>query len=146
MMNIQTRHFGEITVDESKKIVFKDGIPGFEELKDFIFIEEVDNAFSYLQSLQDGQVAFAIISPYILKPDYHPHIGEVYFEKLGGGESKEFSLYVIATVGGDMEQTTVNLQAPLLIHADRRLGVQAIVEDKEYRTRHKVVELVKERG
>lgn len=145
-MKIQTRHFGEITIDESKKIVFKDGIPGFEELKDFIFIEEEDNAFSYLQSMQNGQVAFAIISPYPLKEDYHPHIGEVYFEKLGGGESDEFSLYVIATVGTDMAQTTVNLQAPLLIHTHRRIGVQAIVNDTEYTTRHKVIDLVRERS
>lgn len=146
MMNIQTRHFGEITVDESKRIVFKDGIPGFEDLKDFILIEEVDNAFSYLQSLQDGQVAFAIISPYVLKENYDPHIGEVYFEKLGGGESVEFSLYVIATVGASTGQTTVNLQAPLLIHTDRRVGVQAIVADDEYTTRHKVIDLVRERS
>lgn len=146
MINIETRHFGAIEVDESKKIVFKDGIPGFEQLKDFVLIEEDDNAFCYLQSLQDGQIAFAIISPYSLKADYSPHIHEVYFEKCGGGESIQFSLYVIATVGKNMEQTTVNLQAPLLIHTERRLGVQAIVEDKEYTTRHKVIDLVRERG
>lgn len=145
-MKIQTRHFGNIEIDETQKIVFKDGVPGFEELRDFIILEEAENTFAYLQSLENGQVAFAIINPYILKSDYTPQINESYFEKLGGGSNDEFALYVIATVGNTLEKTTVNLQAPLLMHAERRLGVQAIVEDKLYKTRHNIVELIKERN
>lgn len=144
-MKVQTRHFGNIEIDEMQKIVFKDGLPGFEELRDFIIIEEEDNVFCYLQSLEDGQVAFAIIDPYQVMEVYNPIIHEGYFEKLGGGEDEEFALYVIANIGEKIETTTINLQAPLLIHVQRRLGVQVIADDQRYVTKHKIVDLLRER-
>lgn len=145
-MKIQTRHFGEMEIDDNKVIVFKEGLPGFEYLRTFIIIESEENIFCYLQSVEDGEVAFAMIDPYTLKKDYAPKIHENYFEKLGGGVDEKFSVYVIATVGKRIEQTTINLQGPLLLHIENRLGVQAIVENSEYKTRHQVVELIKERG
>ena len=145
-MKIQTRHFGEIEIDENKVITFTEGLPGFEHLRGFVFIESEDNVFGYLQSIEDDEIAFTIIDPYTLKVDYKPQIHENYFEKLGGGSNEDFSLYVIATVGKSLDQTTVNLQGPLLLHIDNKLGVQAIVENNEYKSRHQVVELIKERG
>lgn len=141
-MKLRTRHFGEISIDESKKITFKEGIPGFEHLKHFIMIEQEDSEFCYLQSLQDGDIAFAVIHPHKITTDYTPKINESYFEKLGGGQSEDFTLYVITTVGKSLEETTINLQAPLLIHMNSRQGVQAIVEGKAYHTKHKVTELL----
>ena len=145
-MKLQTRHFGEIEIDENKQIVFTEGLPGFEDLKAFILLEDIDSPFCYLQSLDQGDITFTIIDPLRVKKDYAPYIHENYFDKLGGGNTSEFIMYSIVTLREPIEETTVNLQAPLLIHTDRRVGVQAIVEDKSYKVRHKLVELIGERG
>lgn len=145
-MKLNTKHFGTIEIDEHKAILFKEGIPGFETLTQFALIEEEENPFSYLQALEDGEVAFAIINPYLLKKDYTPRIPERYFERLGGGKNEEFTLFVIATVLQPIDYTTVNLQAPILIHVEKRVGVQAIVEDSVYKTRHRLVDLITERS
>ena len=143
-MKIETR-FGEMEIDENKIIYFKEGLPGFERLKQFILLEDEESNFCYLQSVEDKDIAFTIISPEYVKSDYAPCIGESYFEKLGGGATDEFVLYNIITLRNPIEESTINLQAPLLIHIERRLGVQVIVEDKHYKVRENFMELIKER-
>jgi flagellar assembly factor FliW len=145
-MIVHTRSFGDIEVNDEKIIIFNEGIPGFENLKQFIFIEEAHSQFHYLQSTQDGNVCFVITDPYYFKKDYTPTIKESYFEKLGGGDNQEFSLYSIITLKDNIESSTINLAGPLLIHVESRQGIQIIVEDEAYNTKHKIVDLLKERG
>lgn len=131
---------------QEQVITFKEGIPGFEELTQFIMLEDEDGVFCYLQAMEDEHVVFPIINPYLLKKDYAPNINESYFEKLGGGKSEEFTLFAIATIKDNIQESTLNLQGPLLIHIEKRIGIQAIVEDKVYQTRHKIADLMEERG
>lgn len=144
-MKIATR-FGEMKIEENKIIYFKEGLPGFERLKQFILLEDEESNFCYLQSVEDKDLAFTIISPEYVKADYAPYIGESYFEKLGGGVTEEFVLYNIITLRNPIEESTINLQAPLLIHIERRQGVQVIVEDKHYKVRENLMKLIQERG
>ena len=129
-----------------KKILFKEGIPGFEDLKEFIILEDEGREFYYLQSVEQPVICFAIVDPFLLKPDYAPDINKSYFERLGVEEGDTVATFVIATMRENMEESTVNLQAPLIICIEKRIGIQAILEDKTYHARHKVLELIKERG
>ncbi|MDF2595977.1 MAG: Flagellar assembly factor FliW [Clostridia bacterium] len=131
---------------DTKKILFKEGIPGFEELKEFIILEDEGKEFYYLQAVNEPIISFVIIDPSLLKSDYAPVIPKSYFEKLGAKEGEAVTAFVIATIRENMEESTVNLQAPLLIHIENRIGVQAILEDKSYHSRHKIADLIKERG
>lgn len=128
---------------QTKTILFKEGLPGFEHLKEFILLEE-EVPFCCLQALEDKGIAFVMIDPFLLNKKYTPHIQEHYFENLGGGENKDFAIYVIVTVAQEIVNTTINLQGPLLIHIEKRLGVQVIVEDKHYTTKHNLLEFAKE--
>lgn len=142
-MRLNTANFGTLEVGEDKFIIFKDGIPGFKELKKYILIESENGKFQYLQSVEDSNVCFTMINPYSIKEDYAPVISESYFEKLGGGKSQEFTLYAVVCLKKPIEESTVNLAGPLLIHVDRRVGVQVITEDKHYTTRHNLLELIR---
>ena len=144
-MRLYTRNFGEIEVNQDKIIKFKEGLPGFEDLQQFILLESSKGTFYYLQSIQDGDICFTIINPYEVKEDYAPIISEEYFEKLGGGESKEFQIYSIVCLKDPIQESTINLAGPLLIHVDNRLGVQVVTEQKMYTTRENLVKLLKER-
>lgn len=145
-MQVHTKKFGTVEVDETKMITFSEGIPGFEQLQKYIMLEEGDGVFYYLQSLEDDEIAFPIVDPYLLKKDYTPHIHESYFQRLGGGTNEEFTLFVITTIRENMEDTTVNLQAPLMIHAERKIGVQVISDDISYQSKHRIMDLIQERS
>ena len=54
-MKLKTRFFGEIEIDEKKVIDFEEGLPGFENLRKFLFMtdENEDAPFCWLQSIED---------------------------------------------------------------------------------------------
>lgn len=131
---------------DAKKILFKEGIPGFEYLREFIILEDEEQEFFCLQSVEEPMISFVIVDPFLLKPDYAPEVNKSYFEKLGVKDSKLVTLFVIATIRENIEESTVNLQAPLMIHIEERTGVQAILDDKIYHAKHKIVDLIMERS
>ena len=145
-MKIVTKNFGEIEVNENQMIHFQEGIPGFRDLKEYVLIEDTESAFYYLQSIQEGNISFIMINPYLLKKDYTINIKEQYIETLGGGEVKEFSIYVIATILDTVEKATVNLVAPVLIQNEKRQGMQIILENTRYTTKHRIIDLMNEGG
>lgn len=137
---------GDIEIKEEKIITFSEGIPGFEHLKEFILLQGSDSVFSYLQSIEDEDICFVITDPYYFKKDYVPTIKESYFEKLGEGGNEAFTLYAILTLKDKIENSTLNLAGPLLIHVENRQGVQVITEDEDYITKHKLADLIEGRS
>ena len=67
-MKINTSRFYAIEVDEKDIIEFRQGIPAFEHLKRYIIISlEDDTHFYWLQSIDDGDIAFILADPLILQ-------------------------------------------------------------------------------
>lgn len=147
-MKLNTKNFGSIEFDETKKIVFEKGIPGFRDLHNYIFIEdqEEDSVFAYLQSVEDGAVSFIVTNPYYFNEKYAPDIKDKYVKQLGNGTSRDFSLFAIVTVTDTFETATINLVAPLVIHNETKKGMQVILENTHYITRHKLTHLIEQRG
>lgn len=145
-MKIDTRTLGVVEYKEEKVIVFQEGIPGFEELTRFILLEDKEvGCFLYLQSVEDKNICFVMTDPYSFKADYAPTINENYFEKLGGGDDEDFALYAITCVKEVVQESTINLAGPILIHTKNMKGIQVITEDKVYQTKHRMIDLLEER-
>lgn len=139
-MKFKTRCFGELEVDEAKIIHFEEGLPGFEDLHRFVFIDSEDGIFNYLQSLEEQMICFVVIDPYMIEPSYAPVIHESYFTKLGGGENDDFVLLSIVCLKDKMEDSTLNLAGPLLIQHHTKKAIQVVCEDKKYTTKHKLLQ------
>ena len=135
-MKLETRNFGEIEIDDDKIIEFHEGLPGFEHLQRFAFIDSEEGTFNYLQSIEDTEICFIITNPHTFMEAYAPRIQESYFEKLGGGETESFTLFSIVCLRRPIEASTMNLAAPILIHTEYKKGIQVILEDKKYPARY----------
>lgn len=145
-MKITTKLFGEIEVDEAKKITFVQGIVGFPELKDFLLIHdsESDGGIRWMQSIQEPAFAMPVIDPLIVVPDYNPTIEDELFKPLGElGEDNTLVLVTI-TVPHDLTKMTVNLKAPIVINGDNRKANQIIVDDDQYMVKFPIYEILKE--
>ncbi|MGL4362149.1 MAG: flagellar assembly protein FliW [Cellulosilyticaceae bacterium] len=129
-----------------RTIQFPKGMPGFEHLTKFILLEEESKVFYYLQSLEDEQIYFTVMDPYTLVPDYAPNVHEYYFEQTGAGKMEDYAIYVVATIRSTLDESTVNLQGPILINTESKCAIQAIVEEKQYKTRHNIKDLLREKG
>lgn len=129
---------------QDKYITFPEGIPGFETLTQFHLIKE-QGAFCLLQSIEQPEIGFTLLDPSQLNIKYNPLIPKNYFEKIGDGEDNEYAVYVVTTIRENISDCTVNLAGPLLIHTEKRVGIQVIVGNEEYQVRHKLEDLIRGR-
>ena len=59
MIKVKTTRFSEIEVDEKDVIELPSGLIGFPELKSYVLLDhDKDSPFKWLQSLDDGAIAF----------------------------------------------------------------------------------------
>ncbi len=126
-MHINTTRFGRIPVEESKVITMAGPILGFEQLERYILIvPDEKKPFWWLQSVDDGAVAFVVANPFAVKPDYEPEISGDIAQALHVERPEEAVVLTIVTIRKDPLKVTLNLKAPLVINLQRRLGRQVI--------------------
>ncbi len=146
-MKADTRLFGKIDIEDEKIITFENGMIGFPHLQKFTLIYDEENkgrsSIMWLQSMDEPSVAFPVMHPNWLKPDYHPTVNEELLAPLG--ELGDENTYVLVTVTAmpDAKQSSVNLKAPIVINTDVRKGCQLIVED-DYPVKFRIYDAVRE--
>ncbi len=141
MDTIQSDQLGEVEVAEGSVIHFVDGIPGFEELHDYVLVEVAEIApFEWLQSTEAPALAFAVVDPQAVCDDYVPHLGHGDLTAVRLEDGAQGIMRVILTLSDDPEEITANLQAPLLINRAEGLGSQLLLTRSSYDTRYQVVQ------
>ena len=77
-MKINNKYFGEIEYAAEEKLRFSEGLFGFEEQKEFLPIpfEAGSDALICLQSLEDEDLSFVLLNPFLFFVDYDPKISE----------------------------------------------------------------------
>ena len=131
-MKANTRIFGEIDIDDSKIINMEKGMIGFPDLKKFALIyneEREKTVIKWLQSMDDGDIAFPVMEPQLVKADYRPSISEDVLEPLGSLDEENTFVLVTVTVPKEIEKMTCTLQAPIVINTSTNKAAQMIVED-----------------
>lgn len=140
-MKLATTRFGEVDVKESEWIEIKGSILGFEQLRRFVLlINDEDTPLCWLQSLEDPALAFVVINPLVIKPDYKPFVFENDLDFLGIKKRDEAILLSIVTIRSNPFRITANLKAPLLINAASRTANQVILEDDDYQIQYELLD------
>ncbi|MED4534092.1 flagellar assembly protein FliW [Metabacillus fastidiosus] len=136
-MMIQTKYHGEISIEESEILKFEQGIPGFNDEKDFILIPlEQGSPFLILQSMQTVELGFVVVNPFQFTADYEFDLSESDKEILEIKSEKDVEVYTILTVKERFEETTANLQAPLIVNSKKNKAKQIILNDQKYPIKH----------
>lgn len=135
MVQIQSIHLGELTVGEEDFIRFPKGIPGFEGITDYILCD-VDETYSYLQSVKQAEVAFIVTDPFASFPDYEFELSDELINELELTQEKGIAVRCIVTWNSDPSRISVNLLAPLVFNVSDRMGKQVVLQNTAYQTRH----------
>lgn len=139
-MQVKSARFGKLTVPEDKILTFPDGLLGLEHCKRYVILDHApDTPFKWLQGIDDPDLAFVIINPAEFQPNYVVELGRDDVLKLGLKDAGEAAVYVLVVIPEDPSAMTANLQGPLVINADRRVGRQVVLADGRYRTRHLIL-------
>jgi len=144
-MNIETKLFGEIGVDENKLIKFVNGIVGFPELTDFLLIHDSEGGkgIQWLQSVQEPAFAMPVMNPLAVKEDFNPVIEDELLKPLGIKDEADFLVLVTVTVPKNIEEMSVNLMAPIIISGETRKANQVIVDQEGYVVKYPIYEILK---
>jgi len=138
-VKIETKAYGPIEINERQKISFPSGILGFESLKEYAIFDAEQQPFYWLQSLDEQDVAFVLINPFIFRPDYEMNIDNEELLPIGVSDPEKALIFSIVTIPVDGSPITANLQGPLVINRETRLGVQAVLTDARWKTKHDIV-------
>ncbi len=140
-MELNTRQFGIVPIDETKIITFSKGMPGFPEMKRFIILDHEDiSPFLSFQSVDDETLAFIIMDPFMFKSDYDVDVDSCIAEMGWTLEEKEdmFVYVIINATDPDPKKMTANLMGPLLVNIRRYEGVQMLIGDKGYSNKYMI--------
>jgi flagellar assembly factor FliW len=139
-VKVATKPYGLKEVDERQKITFPLGILGFEPLKEYILLDAERQPFYWLQSVDVEQVAFILINPFLFKPDYELDVNDDEMKEIGIiNPETEALIFSVVTIPQDGSPMTANLQGPLIINKKTRIGIQAVLTDFRWKTKHDIM-------
>lgn len=136
MSTIQTKHIGEITIDETQLITFPTGMPGFIDETTFVLLNIPGNSiFQVLQSTTNPDLAFIVTNPYHFYKDYVFELDANIIETLQITTEKDVVVLSIVTLQEPFATSTLNLKAPIIIHSHNQIGKQYIIHNDEHTTK-----------
>jgi len=136
-MKIRTKYHGEMTINEEDILHFEKGIPGFPNEMKFVLIPLTDDGlFQVLQSTVNEDIAFITTDPFFFKRDYDFVVDDAIVESLGIQQEKDVKVVVIITPQEPFNQSTANLQAPVVMNKNNNKARQVILNNTNYLTKH----------
>ena len=140
MRKVNTDRFGELEVDESRIITFKDGIPAFEDEHEFIILPyDEESPYYFMQSLKKPSLAFLLTIPEIFFADYSAEIDDDTINELEIKDAEKVLVYAMITIpNGSVRYMTANLLAPLVINVENMKAKQIVMDKSNYTTKHRL--------
>lgn len=107
-------------------------ILGFEDVKHMKY-SVIDDFFSRVEGVEDKKCLFVLTDPTFLRTDYEFDLPTYYQELLQiTKDSKNYKVYVIVALAKNIQESSVNFLAPIIINFDNNSMVQAILESRDY--------------
>jgi len=131
LMNIKTRDFGEVQIDESTILNFPAGIIGFEDTKRYTLLSPLgDDKFPmWLQAVDNPDLCFVVYDPMEIYHDYKFEISDEEQEQLNINENVPYRCLDVAIVPEDYRKTTINLRCPIVINLRDNIAAQIILTE-----------------
>ncbi|MEW6302735.1 MAG: flagellar assembly protein FliW [Verrucomicrobiota bacterium] len=113
------------------------GLLGFESIKDYVLLTEPgEEPFRWLQVLDDPSLAFLVVPPFDVLPEYAPRLSPEDVAFLELGDPSEAWLFNIVTVRGP-GRATVNLKGPVVFNRFTFRGKQVVIANAaDYSLQH----------
>ncbi len=130
---VHSEVLGEIAVAADQLVEFAEGLYGFPAATRFALLPAPREGLFWLQSLDHTALAFLLIDPFLVFPDFQLELGEGDKSRLVTQCPEDILVLAIVTLppptGGRM---SANLHAPLLFNVRAGHGHQSIRSDETY--------------
>jgi len=132
-MKVETTRFGTLEVDEQKIVCFTQPILGFSDCHRYIIIEGPgEGKIWWLQSCDKPELAFIVMDPLQVVPDYEVRLDASEVEDLRLEKAQDARLLTIVVVPDDRSKVRTNLRAPIVYNPKTNLAKQVVLQDSDY--------------
>ena len=133
-MKLDTAKFGEVEVEDNRVFDFVLPIIGFDELTKFVILEpNTDSIFKWLQSVEDPELAFPIISVASLEYDYSIDLSDNVVNELDITNVDDLLVMNVTSIPqNNPKGTTINLLAPLIFNVKNQKAGQIVLSGSGY--------------
>jgi flagellar assembly factor FliW len=139
-MRIHTRPYGEKDIDERQVLSLPWGLLGFEDLHSWALLDAAQPPFYWLQSLERPEIAFVLIDPRHVRPDYEPGADPAELAGLELASDEDRLVFAIVTIPAESARMSANLQGPLVFNRRTRVGRQVVSTDPRWGVRHVIAD------
>lgn len=130
-MELQTTRFGVLRLDDHRLVDFVGGIPGFPEFLRALLIEVDDNPdYYWLQSTEDGDLAFLTVVPWPFFSDYELVLNDDDQAAIELQDAGDAFICCLVSVDRDANAFTANLRAPIVVNVAANRARQVILPDE----------------
>lgn len=138
-MRIETTRFGVLEVTDEQLFEFPMGLLGFAGQKRFVVLDHApDSPLKWLQSVDDGGLAFIITDPLYFVPGYRVSARKTELAIIKPVE-EQLVLSVILTIPSDPQDMSANLMAPLIFNMENRKAMQYVLTNQKYPVKYFVL-------
>lgn len=137
LVHFESTRFGSISVAAERIIRFVRPIIGFEQLTQYIMVDhEEESPFRWLQSVEEGALAFVVSNPAYFEIDYEFDVPDDVIEELEIQNPEEMVVLTIVRIPhGKPNDMTANLLGPIIVNSENLKAAQIILNQTEYSTR-----------
>ena len=132
-MKIETARFGTVEVEEKKIVRFTQPILGFSDCHEYIIVQGPgEGKIWWLQSCEKPELAFIVMDPLQVMPDYEVRLDASEVEDLSLETAEEARLLTIVVVPEDRSKVRTNLKAPIIYNPKTNLAKQVVLHESDY--------------
>lgn len=127
------------TVRPENMFTFPEGLLGFQNIKNYVFIlNDKVKPFLFMHALDGSDICFVCVESFLICQNYQVKLPDAFVESLGIESPADVLLLNLVTVRQKVEDISANMVSPLVINIKRRLGRQLVVENSNFQMRYKI--------
>ena len=148
VLKLQTKYFGFVDYEPDECLTFPEGLFGFEEERQFLLLpfEGSAQALLCMQSMQTPGLAFILMDPFALRPDYMPQPRAEELKALDVPDHEQLCYYVLCAVKQPVSDSTVNMKCPIAVNPQTLIARQLVLDTDCYGMRHSLSEFASGKG
>jgi flagellar assembly factor FliW len=138
---LETANFGNILFTPESVFEFPRGLPGFEERRQFVPVQNPQTApVIFLQSLEEPSLCFVTLPVLVVDPQYRLRMADQDLEVLSWQAERQprigQDVLCLAVLSFQKSGPTANLLAPVVVDLNTHRAVQAVAAESVYSLQH----------
>jgi flagellar assembly factor FliW len=128
---------GTETTTDVVEINFPAGLPGFPNAHRFELAPwgPAGSPFLLLSSVDDPDVGFVVVPPWVFYPEYEFELDTGVAERLGLTQAEDAVVFAVVTLRDKPDDSTVNLLGPIVVNRFTHEAAQVVLPSAGYSVR-----------